>query len=36
MDELNDPGEFGLHTHGKYVLIGRMTNDYPGQQHSHH
>jgi hypothetical protein len=36
MDEMDQPGHFGLDTHINYVPSGSLTDDYPGQQQSLH
>ncbi len=36
MDEMNQPGQFGLDVHSNYVFTGALTDDYPGQQQSLH
>lgn len=36
MDEMNQPGQFGLDVHSNYVSTGALTDDYPGQQQSLH
>jgi hypothetical protein len=36
MDDMSDPGRFGLDVHVNYVGTGYATNDYPGQQQSLH
>ncbi len=36
MDELSEPGEFGLDVHTNYVADGDLTADYLGQQQSVH
>jgi hypothetical protein len=34
MDEMSDPGRFGLDVHTNYVATGQETDDYAGQQQS--
>jgi hypothetical protein len=34
MDEMSDPGQFGLDVHTNYVPNGDLVHDYPGQQQS--
>ncbi|WP_158913429.1 hypothetical protein [Caulobacter sp. S45] len=34
MDEMSDPGQFGLDVHNNYVATGDLVHDYPGQQQS--
>lgn len=36
MDEMNQPGQFGLDVHSNYVFTGALIDDYPGQQPSLH
>ncbi|MBS0388558.1 MAG: hypothetical protein JSR15_08755 [Proteobacteria bacterium] len=36
MDEMNDPGKFGLDLHNNYVVSGDEGSDYPGGQASLH
>ena len=36
MDEMNEPGHFGLDVHNNFVATGEVTNDYVGQQQSLH
>jgi hypothetical protein len=34
LDEMDDPGQFGLDVHNNYVPVGNLTHDYPGEQQS--
>lgn len=34
MDEMSEPGQFGLDVHTNYVPTGDLVHDYPGQQQS--
>ena len=36
LDEMNQPGQFGLDVHSNFVFTGALTDDYPGQQQSLH
>jgi len=36
MDEMSDPGQFGLDLHTNFVATGRQLNDYPEEQQSLH
>lgn len=36
MDEMNQPGQFGLDVHLNYVFTGALTDDYPQQLSASH
>ncbi len=36
MDEMSNPGQFGLDVHNSYVVTGHLVDDYPGKQQSLH